>query len=142
MSQASFLNAVASLNAQGMSDQQIADALGKSRPTVSRARSKRLGLESPFRRAKASREKAIMDLHGEGLTDAEIANRVGLAESSIPAIRRGLGLANNQPKPEKPYFSDALREDLRKAKSAFRYSKCPIDEGVFGRVMAVYEGRV
>lgn len=98
---------VARLHGQGMTDPQIASALGMSRPWVGKVRSElelpavtRPGMPTGKGRPVGVRKAEIAALHEQGHTDVEVAERTGLSVVYVATLRRAMTLRANRKRRE------------------------------------------
>lgn len=93
---------VARLNGEGLTDTQIADALGLKPMQATYVRS-RLGLTSAHHAKRGSgyveslahRRQTIRTMHADGRTDAEIGAALGLDRERVAVVRRYMKLSRN-----------------------------------------------
>lgn len=84
-------NEVAALHAEGLTDRQIGERIGKTRDQVRSAR-RFCGLPVNRERPVTVADQ-IRELHAEGLNDAQIAARLDKSTNHISTVRRQIGLA-------------------------------------------------
>lgn len=99
--------AVARMHGLGMTDPQIASALGMSRPWVGKVRAElelpavtRPGMPTGKGRPVETRKAEISALHEQGFTDVDIAERTGLSVVYVATLRRSMKLRANRKRRE------------------------------------------
>lgn len=94
---------VARMHGEGMTDPQIAAALGMSRPWVGKVRAElalpavtRPGMPTGKGRPLETRKAEIASLHEQGFCDVDIADRTGLSVVYVATLRRSMKLRANR----------------------------------------------
>lgn len=84
--------AVTELLAQGLTDLQVGERIGRTRIQV---RSIRRHLGLPINAVQFDLPERLRALHAEGLTDTQIAERLGKDRGHVSRVRRNMKLARN-----------------------------------------------
>lgn len=107
---------------QGMSDAQIAEAVGATRKAIANWRAKRNlpRVQNGRLRVDAGSEEKRMELYRQGLNDCQISRELGVTDTSIRLWRKARGLPSNRPVNRLTPEQAALRMQMYEAGASDR----------------------